>query len=159
MAGTLTERPEREMVRRAVVPSLLALAVATALGWVLGGLDAAASAALAIVIVAVNFAAHGWSLAWASTISVTAVNVVALVGPIVRIGVIVGVMFALNTFAPWFSVEAFALTVVPATVLLLVFEARLAIRGLGGTLQIPADPAAVRAADALAAREASLDAR
>jgi hypothetical protein len=147
------------MVRRAVVPSVLALAVATALGWILGGPDAAASAALAIVIVAVNFAAHGWSLAWASTISVTAVNVVALVGPIVRIGVIVGVMFALNTFAPWFAVEAFALTVVPATVLLLVFEARLAVRGLGGTLQVPADPAAVRAADALAAREASLDAR
>jgi hypothetical protein len=39
-------------------------------------------------------------------------------------------------------------------VLLLVYGARLAIRGLGATLQIPADPAAVRAAETFAAREA-----
>jgi hypothetical protein len=63
-------------------------------------------------------------------------------------------MFALNTMA-WFSPVAFGLAVVPGTLLLLFFEARLTIRGLGGMLQIPADPAAARAAEALAAREAS----
>ena len=40
------------------------------------------------------------------------------------------------------------------TLLLLAHEARLAISGVGGSLQIPADPAAARAAEALAAREA-----
>jgi hypothetical protein len=44
-------------------------------------------------------------------------------------------------------------------VLLLILEAWLVIHGAGGSLQIPADPAAIRAAEALAAREASLDAR
>ena len=78
MAETLTERPEREMVRRALVPALVALALATALAGVLGGPGAAASAAIGIVIVYLNFAANGLSLAWASTISVVAVQAVAL---------------------------------------------------------------------------------
>ncbi|MGZ8630295.1 MAG: hypothetical protein ACXWZF_04930 [Actinomycetota bacterium] len=140
------------MVRRATVPSAVAFVLATALAWALGGSGAAASAAIAIVVVFVNFAVHGWSLARASTISITAVHAVALVGPVVRIAVVVGLMFALNTLG-WFSPLAFGLTVVPATMLLLAYEARLAMRGLGGSLQIPADPSAVRANSVLAAKE------
>lgn len=141
------------MVRRALVPAVAALVLATALGALFGGPDAAVSAGIGIVLVYVNFAAHGLSLAWASTVSVVAVQVVAFVGFIVRLAVIVAVMFALNTLA-WFSPVAFGLTVVPATMLLLGFEARLAIRGLGAQLQIPADPSAARAAAARTAREA-----
>jgi hypothetical protein len=140
------------MVRRAIVPSALAFLVASGLAWALGGPGAAASAAIGVAIVFANFAAHGWSLARASTISVTAVHVVALVGPIVRIGLIVGLMFALDALE-WFSAVAFGLTVVPATIGLLVFEARLTMRGIGGELQIPPDPTAVRASAALAAKE------
>jgi hypothetical protein len=150
----ITERPEREMVRRALVPSVLAVPVALAGGWIASGPGAGASAAIGVVVVYLNFAAHGASLAWASAVSISAVHAVSLFGPVVRIGVIVGLMFALNTMA-WFSPLAFGLAVVPGTLLLLAFEARLTIRGLGGTLQIPADPAAVRAAETLAAREAS----
>jgi hypothetical protein len=147
------ERPEREMVRRATGPSLLALPVAALAGWVLGGPEAGLSAAIGLAVVFANFAAHGLSLAWASTISIPAVQAVALGGLALRLAVIVGAMFALNTLA-WFSPLAFGLTVTGATLLLLVYEARLAVRGLGGSLEIPADPTAVRAADALAAREA-----
>jgi len=153
MAETLTERPEREMVRRALVPALLALALVTVLAGVIAGPGAAASAAIGIVIVYLNFAANGLSLAWASTISVVAVQAVALGGFAVRLAVIVAAMFALNTLG-WFSPVAFGLTVVPATMLLLAYEARLAIRGLGGSLQIPPDPSAARAGANLAAREA-----
>ncbi len=135
------------------MPSLLAFPVAYLAGLVLSGPGAGASAAIGVAIVFVNFAAHGASLAWASTISVPAVHAVALGGFALRLGVVVAAMFALNTLG-WFSPLAFGLAVVPATLLLLVHEARLAIRGLGGTLQIPADPAAIRAAEALAAREA-----
>lgn len=141
------------MVRRALVPSALAVAVAALVGLAASGPDAAASAAIGVAIVSLNFAAHGLSLAWASGVSIAAVHAVALGGFVVRLGVIVAAMFALNTMT-WFSPLAFGLAVVPATVLLLVYEARLAIRGLGATLQIPADPAAVRAAETLAAREA-----
>jgi hypothetical protein len=149
----ITDRPEREMVRRALVPFLVALPVAFLAGWALGDLGAGLSAAIGVLVVYANFAAHGVSLAWASTISVTTVQATALLGPVVRIGLIVGVMFALDTL-DWFSPLAFGLAVVPGTLLLLVYEARLTMRGLGGTLQIPADPAVVQAAEALAAREA-----
>jgi hypothetical protein len=141
------------MVKRATVPALAGIAVAAALGWLLGGADASWSAAVGVALVAVNFAAHGLSLAWASTISVSAVFAVALGGFAVRLGIVVAVMFALNTLDP-FSPVAFALAVVPATLLLLAFEARLVSRGVGATLEIPADPAAARAGSALVAREA-----
>jgi hypothetical protein len=149
----MADRPEVRMVRRALGPAAIASVVAVLAGWVLGGPWAGVSAGIGVAIVLANFAAHGYSLAWASAISVAAVQAVALGGFVVRLGVIVGVLFALNTFG-WFSPLAFGLAVVPATVLLLAYEARLAIGGLGAGLQIPADPAAVRAGEALAAREA-----
>jgi ATP synthase protein I len=151
--ASLNDRPEVTMVKRAIVPGLFALALAGGLGRVLGGPGAAVSASIGIAIVLANFAAAGLSLAWASTVSVGAVMAVALGGFLVRLAVIVTAMFALNTLS-WFSPVAFALSVVPATFLLLAFEAQLVSKGLGGTLQIPADPAAARAGAALAAREA-----
>ena len=147
------ERPEHAMIRRAVLPGVAALLVAPVLGWLLGGPGAAASAAIGIAIVWLNFAAHGMSLAWASTISPAAVMGTALGGFVVRLGVIVAAMFALDTL-PWFSPLAFGLAVMPATVVLLAFEAKLAARGLGGQLQIPADPAMTGVAASTTAREA-----
>jgi len=146
-------RPEREMVRRALLPGAAAVPLAAAVGLWLGGADAAASAAVGIFVVLANFAAHGLSLAWAAGVSVTAVHVVALVGVVVRLGAIVGLLFALDAFA-WFSPLAFGLAVVPGTLALLAFEARLALGGLGAALQVPPDPVAARAAERLAAREA-----
>jgi hypothetical protein len=140
------------MVLRAIVPSVLASIVATVVAWAIGGPGAAVSAALGVAVVLGNFAVHGWSLSKASEISITAVHAVALVGPVIRIGVIVGLMFALDGLR-WFSPVAFGLTVVPATIGLLVYEARLTLRGVGAQLQIPADPSAVRANAALAAKE------
>jgi len=136
------------------VPSLVAFPIAFLIGTVVSGPGAGASAAIGVAVVYLNFSAHGTSLAWASTISISAVHGVALFGPVVRIGVIIGLMFGLNTMG-WFSPLAFGLAVMPGTMLLLFFEARLTIRGLGSMLQIPADPAAMRAAEALTAREAS----
>ena len=140
------------MVKRAIVPAILGSALAAAVGAVLGGADAAGSAAIGVAIVALNFAAHGASLAWASTISIPVVFAVALGGFFFRLALVVAAMFALNTLA-WFSPLAFGLAVVPATLVLLAYEAQLVSRGLGGTLEIPADKAAVRANAALLARE------
>jgi hypothetical protein len=149
----ITEQAERELVRRAVAPSAIAVPAALLIGWVAAGPEVGVSAAIGIALVFANFAAHGLSLAWASQISVTALQIVALVGFVFRLGVIVAAMFALNTLS-WFSPLAFGMAVVPATLLLLAYEARLVIRGMGMALQIPADPAAARAAETLAAREA-----
>lgn len=140
------------MVRRALAPAAAAFGVAVAAGYALSGAGAAAAAGIGIVLVTLNFAAHGLSLAWASRISIGAVMGVALGGLVLRMGVLVGAMFALNTTF-WFSPLAFALAVVPATLLLLAFEARLVIGGVGAALEIPADAAAVRAAATLASKE------
>jgi ATP synthase protein I len=147
------ERPERLMVRRALVPGAVAAALAFILGQLIAGSDVALSAAVGISVVTLNFAAHGYSLAWAAGVSVTAVHVVALAGFAVRLGVIVGLMFLFDRTS-WFSPLAFGLAVVPATLLLLVYEALLVVRGMGAQLEIPPDPAAVRAAERLAARGA-----
>lgn len=148
----ISERPERTLVRRAVVPSLGALPAALVAGWVAGGPGSGASAASGILVVLLNFAAHGLSLAWASRVSIAAVQAVALGGFVVRLGAIIGLMFALDRLE-WFSPLAFGLAVVPATLLLLAYEARLVIRGTGAALDIPADPAAVRGAATLTVRE------
>lgn len=141
------------MIRRAVVPGAFAIPVAYGLGVALSGSAAGLSAAIGVVVVLANFAANGWSLAWASRISIPLVQAVALGGFVVRMGVILGLMFALNALS-WFSPVAFGAAVVPGTIALLVFETHLALRGLGGQLQIPADAAAVRAGEQLASREA-----
>jgi hypothetical protein len=137
------------------MPGAIAVPVAFALGRAFGDAGAGWSAALGVVIVVANFAAHGASLAWASRISVSAVHAVALGGVVVRLGSIVGLLFLLDAL-DWFSPVAFALAVVPGTLALLLYEAKLAVGGLGGMLQIPADEAAVRAGERLAAEEASV---
>jgi len=141
------------MVRRALVPGGVAVAVAFVIGVALGDAGAAWSAAVGVAVVVVNFAAHGLSLAWASRISVSTVHAVALGGVVVRLGVIVALLFLLNAMA-WFSPLAFAFSVVPGTLALLAFEAKLTLGGVGAGLQIPADPPAARAHAALAAKEA-----
>jgi hypothetical protein len=138
------------MVRRALAPGAGAAVVALALGLAAGGPGVAASAGLGVALVVANFAAHGWTLARASGVSLTAVHAAALVGPVVRLGALVGALFALDAL-PWFSPLAFGLAAVPGSVLLLAYEAWLATRrGVGAVLQIPPDPVVVRAAAARA---------
>jgi hypothetical protein len=156
MAGIRTAepaRPERIMVRRAMVAGLVGAPVATAVAYLAGGGGAAASALIAVAVVVVNFAAHGLSLAWAAGVSITAVHAVALGGVVGRLGVIVALMVLLDRTA-FFSPLAFGLTAVIGTLALLVYEARLVQRGLGGELQIPPDPAAVQAHERLRLEEA-----
>ena len=58
------------MVRRALVPSALAVPVALAAGWIASGPGAGASAAIRVVVVYVNFGAHRASLPRAAAVSV-----------------------------------------------------------------------------------------
>jgi hypothetical protein len=142
------------MVRRALVSGLVGAPVAAGVAFLAGGAGAAASALIAAAVVVANFAAHGLSLAWAAGVSITAVHAVALGGVVIRLGVIVGLMFALDRVA-FFSPVAFGITAVVGTFALLIYEARLVQRGLGGELQIPADPAAARANERLRLEEAA----
>jgi hypothetical protein len=150
---TATATPEHAMVRKALLASAVVLPVAYGVGLAADGRGAGFSAAIAVAILALNFAAHGWSLAWAARISVTVLQIVALAGFVVRIGIVVALLFALDRL-DFFSPLVFLLTVVAGTISLLVYEARLVARGLGGQLEIPPHPVMVRAAAKLAEREA-----
>jgi hypothetical protein len=116
-----TVDPERAIARSALPWFFPALAVAAAAGALLGGRDAAISAAIGIVIVAANLISHALSLAWAAKISLPVIYAVGLGGFAVRLGIIFGVMIALNQL-DWFSPLAFAAAVVPCTIVLLMFE-------------------------------------
>jgi ATP synthase protein I len=129
--------PERDMVRRALPYAIPALALGLAVGTILGGWGAGWSAAIGVAIVALNLVAHGLSLAWAARISPTMVFAVGLGGFALRLGTILVVLILLNRLA-WFSAAAFVAAVVPATILLLVYEAKL----LSGRMQVDLWPSA-----------------
>jgi hypothetical protein len=122
--------PEREAMRRVLPFAPVAVVVAFALGQALGGGGAAWSAAIAVVIVTANFVANALSVAWAAHISPTILYAVAMGGFVVRLIVFTIALVLLNALA-WFSPLAFALTLVPATIGLLIVEART----LSGRLQ------------------------
>ncbi len=122
--------PERELVRRVLPFVPLVALVAVGLGYAAGGADAAWSAAIGITIVTANFLMFALSIAWAATISPTMIAIVALGGYLVRL-IVFTVALVILTKLSWFSPVAFALTLVPATIALLVYEAK----ALSGRMQ------------------------
>ena len=122
--------PERELVRRVLPFVPLVALVAVGLGYAAGGADAAWSAAIGIAIVTANFLMFALSIAWAATISPTMIAIVALGGYLVRL-IVFTVALVILTKLSWFSPVAFALTLVPATIALLVYEAK----ALSGRMQ------------------------
>ncbi|MFL5791207.1 MAG: hypothetical protein ACJ76A_06845 [Actinomycetota bacterium] len=126
----MTVEPERELVRRVLPFVPLAVIAAFALGWVAAGSGSAWSAAIAVVVVAVNFVAFALSIAWAARISPTMLAIVALGGYLVRLIIFTMVLVGLNTLA-WFSPVAFVCALMPAVIALLVYEAKI----LSGRLQ------------------------
>lgn len=118
-----TREPERELARRVLpfVPPVIVIAFVV--GALVSGASAGWSAAIGVVVVAVNFLANALSMARAARISAIAVYAVGLGGFVVRMGVIFAVMIALNRL-DWFSPLAFALAVVPTTIALLIYEMR-----------------------------------
>jgi len=122
--------PEWEMVRRVLPYSVPSVGLALALGAAVGGWGVGSSAAIGVAVVVLNLVAHGLSLAWAARISATMVFAVGLGGFVARLATILLVLILLNRLQ-WFSAAAFAAAVVPATILLLVYEAGL----LSGKMQ------------------------
>jgi hypothetical protein len=115
------------MVARAMLPGAAAVALAFVLGLAVAGPGVAFSAALGVLIAVANFAASGYLLAWAASISLTVVQLVVLGGFVLRLGAILGLMVALS-FTNWFSAPAFGLAVAPATLLVFVYESVLVLR-------------------------------
>jgi hypothetical protein len=129
--------PERELIRRWVPFAPPAFLLALLLGAAVDGWHTGWSAAIGVTLVVANSAAAGLAQAWAAGVSLMVLAAVTMAGFAVRLGVIVGVMALLANLS-WFSGWAFALAVVPATILLLGFEMRLLARGVGRELILPA---------------------
>lgn len=123
--------PEREMVRRALPYAAPALILALAAGVLMDSWNAGWSAAIGVAVVVANLVAHALSLAWAARISPTMVFAVGMGGFVLRLATILIILVVLNGL-PWFSPVAFVAAVVPATLLLLVFEAKV----LSGRMQV-----------------------
>jgi ATP synthase protein I len=131
---TRTAEPEWEIVRRVLPFGPPAILLALGAGLLASGWDAGLSAAIGVTVVYVNSVVHGLSLAWGARISPTALYAVGLGGFIVRLGTVLGLLFALDRLS-FFSPIAFLLAVVPATALLLVYEMRL-LSGVIGHLSL-----------------------
>jgi hypothetical protein len=132
------------MVRRMLPLSIPAVGLALLLGSVLGGRDAATSAAIGAALVFANFGAYALSLAYAARISPVVLYAVGLGGFVVRLGLFVAILVGLREL-DWFSVVAFVAAFVPATVVLLAAE----IKMLSGRMQadlwtLPAPPGSAR---------------
>ncbi|HEX9236216.1 MAG TPA: hypothetical protein VF972_08050 [Actinomycetota bacterium] len=140
---TTNVEPEVLMVRRVAPFGVPAIFGAVLIGALAAGWDVGWSAGIGVAVVWANTTASGLSLARAARISLTALYGVAMGGFVVRLGVIVAIMAALNRLA-FFSPLAFGLAVVPATLVLLVFETRLLAGGVGQELQIPPPAGALR---------------
>ena len=117
-------------MRRLLPFAVPAIAIAAGVGSVLGGSGAAWSAAIAIAIVALNFAAHAGSIAWAARVSPMILMAVGLGGYVVRLAAFTVALLLLDRLA-WFSALAFVAAFAPATIALLVVEMRL----LAGRMQ------------------------
>jgi ATP synthase protein I len=122
--------PERALIRRVSPFAVPAALLAYVVGALFGGADAGWSAVIAVVLVYLNFVANALSISWAASVSPTLVSIVALGGYVVRLIIYTVALVLLNQLS-WFSPVAFALTLVPAIVGLLIFEAK----ALSGRMQ------------------------
>ena len=122
--------PERALIRRVSPFAVPAAVLAYVVGALFGGADAGWSAVIAVVLVYLNFVANALSISWAASVSPTLVSIVALGGYVVRLIIYTVALVLLNQLS-WFSPVAFALTLVPTIVGLLIFEAK----ALSGRMQ------------------------
>jgi hypothetical protein len=108
-----------DMARR-VLPAIPVLVLVAGLIW---GLDGAASAAFAVLLVLANLAASAYMLATAARISLPLLMVAALGGFVVRLAVLTGVVIAVKD-QPWVDIVALSLTLVVTHLGLLIWETR-----------------------------------
>lgn len=125
----MTTAPERELVRRVLPLALPAFVIAFVAGAFVSA-DVAWSSTIGVGVVLANFVSHALSMAWAAGVSPVALVAVGLGGFAVRLAAIFVALLLLNRLA-WFSPGAFVAAVVPATIALLAFEAKV----LSGRLQ------------------------
>jgi hypothetical protein len=120
----------RQTVGRAVVVGPLIIAVA----WLLRGADGLVASAIGVAIVVANFLLAGVILSWAATVSLKVYHAAALLGFVVRLGLITVSMLLI---ASVFEVDrpAMGISAVVAYFTLLTWEAWALTKGPGRELE------------------------
>jgi hypothetical protein len=109
----------RDLARRALLVTPLVL-IGTGLVWGAGG---AASAAIGLALVALNFLASASLIGWAARRSSAAVLGAVLGGYLVRLSVLLGVVLALQTVS-WVNVGVLVVTIAVTHLALITWEMR-----------------------------------
>jgi hypothetical protein len=108
-----------DLVRRVLIVSPAVLLVAG----LVSGVDGLISAAIGLVLVSLNFLASAALITYTARRSPGAVMGVVLGGYIVRLGILFGIAFALDTVA-WIDTAVLLLTVAVVHLALLTWESR-----------------------------------
>lgn len=116
--------PEGFVLRRVLPFAPVAVLVAYLAGSLGADAGAAWSAALGVLVVAVNLVVLTASISWAARISPVAIYGASLGGFVVRLMAFTLLLVALDGTA-WFSTPAFVSAFVPATIALLAVELKL----------------------------------
>lgn len=109
----------RDLVRRVLLVSPLVLLVAA----IVSGLGGLLSAIIGLVLVALNFLASARLITWAARVSPGVVMGAVLGGYIVRLGLLFGIAFALDTVS-WIDIGVLLLTIAVVHLALLTWETR-----------------------------------
>jgi hypothetical protein len=115
-----------DLVRRVLMVSPAVLIVAV----IVSGVDGLLSAAIGLVLVSLNFLASARLITYTARRSPGAVMGVVLGGYIVRLGVLFGIAFALDTVS-WIDIGVLLLTVAVVHLALLTWESRHVSLSLG----------------------------
>ena len=125
-SGAMSDAPtnfEGQIARHLARHALIVAPVVIAAGAVFRGVDGALSAAIGLVIVAVNFLAAAAILSWAAKKGPSAIYAAILGGFIGRLAVIVGIVFALESVS-FIDVPVLVLTIAVTHIALLWWETR-----------------------------------
>ena len=129
---TSTVNVETELAGDMVKRALPAAPIIVLVALLLGGANGAWSAALAVVVVAVNFLLAAASLSWAARGSPVALMATALGGFLVRMSLLTAVILVVR-HASWINLSAFAITILATHLGLLFWE----MRYVGASLAFP----------------------
>lgn len=102
--------------------------VVVALAWALRGSDGAWAAALGVAVVVANFLLAGAVLSWAIRVSLTMYHAAALIGFLLRLGLIAGSMLVVVQFVDLDRLS-FGIAAVVSYLALLTMEALAVARG------------------------------
>jgi hypothetical protein len=128
------DQPERHMAARALVPGAVIAGGAFVIGYLVGGWVSAVSAFLGVALISVTFALYVLALGWARRTSPGAWAGVTLFGWLMRVGVVIGCLFAVDALKG--DVAAFGISAIAAALAVAVYEAWYV---LSGRLQVPID--------------------